>query len=466
VLGACSPATLGSLPIEESTTKGEDPETSGDGDGDGDGVDIKFDTYPGGGCGGDGACPNKVDLLFVIDNSGTMAEEQLTLAKNFPTLIQELQKLKNEEGDPVGADVNLMITTTDFGHPLCANFANHPPEQGEPIYTTCKDRIDRFVPIDGGPAVYEACLDVCDDPKLAPEDHFIHFDTRTGEDNVPNVPPKDINGDGEDDDAIAQTLACVAPQGVDGCGYEAPLENMMQAINPTAWWNSGELGQRPFLRHDAILAIAIITDEADCSVKDYEVFAADGMYGTDYWNDRPGMGKAASSAICWNAGVICEGPDQFGEYDNCESNPAPHLQPVDRYIDHLVQNVRAEQGKEVVMLGVLGVPSEDDGGVDALVYRDWEDGEYPNGDILPEDWPEEPADYKQWLFGIGPGCTAYDDDLDRGGQGIPPVRIREVCEALDYDDEVRCCMQSICGTDFRPALKCLTDIIQDAIPVK
>ena len=468
-LAGCSPATLGSIPIDESTTNAEADAEEDSGEG---GPDIKFDVSPDTTC-GEAACPNKVDMLFVIDNSGTMGEEQLNLARNFPILINELQGLTNEDDVLVGADVNIMVTTTDFGHPLCSNFAKYPPEQGAPVDTSCLDRIDRFVPLDPkDPPQFEACQGVCELKDLVPEDHFIHFDTQDPDDNnVPNVEPKDINDDQELDDAVAQTLACIAPQGVDGCGYEAPLENMLQAINPNAWWNSGKNSIKPFLRHDALLAIVIITDEADCSVHDYEVFNASGPWGDDYWNEQPGFGKSQSSAICWNAGVVCDGPDQNGHYLDCRSNDELLLQPVERYIDHLIDNVRENQGKEVVMLGILGVPpiERDDegkitgGGVDELVIRDWEDPEWPDGDILPEDWPDEPAEYKQWLFGIGPGCTGTDEMDGFTGQAIPPVRVREVCESLDYEDNVRCCIESICDTDFRPALGCLADVIQDTV---
>ena len=47
------------------------------------------------------------------------------------------------------------------------------------------------------------------------------------------------------------------------------------------------------------------------------------------------------------------------------------------------------------------------------------------------------------------------------------MRIREVCESLDEGDRIRCCIESICGDDFSPAIQCLTGLIQDAvIPVE
>jgi hypothetical protein len=448
------------------TTTGDG--TSGDGDGDGEKLDVEGGD--GEGC-GDNICQNKIDLLFVIDNSGTMGQEQLNLAKNFPLLVQQLENLKNDEEELLGADVQIMVTTTDFGNPLCDDYAKHDPEKGAPIFSGCNERIDRFTGLDlMNPPVYEeACTDVCP-ADIVPEngEHFIRF--HSNGDNVPDVPDADVNGDTVPDGAVAQTLACLGPQGIDGCGYEAPLENMLQALNGMAWWNDG-VDNKPFLRPDAILAVAIITDEADCSVKDYEIFDPNGPYGTDYWNTKPGSGKQPSSAVCWNAGVDCDGPDGNGVFTNCESTNDSVMQPTSRYTDYLVGYLQQQENKEVIMLGILGIPPvlrDGDGevvggGVDDLVYREWKDGEFPAGDILPEDWPEENAAHKEWAFGIGPGCTGEDGMGGFTGQAIPPVRVKEVCEALDYENSVRCCMESICDSDFSAAITCLTGIIQDAI---
>jgi hypothetical protein len=112
------------------------------------------------------------------------------------------------------------------------------------------------------------------------------------------------------------------------------------------------------------------------------------------------------------------------------------------------------------------------GGVFDLVYRDWRDPEYPTGDILPDEWAAGVnAEYKAYQFGVGPGCTGQNEAGDFTGQAIPPVRIKEVCQALDIPDdpetpnvdetEIRCCMESICDTDFSPALQCLAGLIEE-----
>jgi hypothetical protein len=470
-------------------------ETSGDGDGDGDGdptgneedgcppitgcLDLPDEEDPVG-CDSMGNC-NLIDLLFVIDNSGTMGEEQLNLARNFPLLVQELENLEAEGGGMLGANVNIMVTTTDFGNPLCKPFAPDEPEKGAPVATACTTRLDSFTGLAQiNPPNYEqACTDVCAAPGIEPLDGdlIIHFEDG-GIDNVPPVPPADINNDGIEDSPVAQALACIGPQGIDGCGYEAQLEAMMQALNPLASWNCGSPDDpaacpnggvnRPFLREGAVLAIAMVTDETDCSVKDYSI-----MTEPDYMNELDGD-PLPSSAICWNAGVTCNGPDANGVYVNCFSDDDDGvMHPLSRYTDFLIEYMREGLDKEVVMLGILGVPPVTehnpdpphepiDGGVHDLVYRKWREV-----DILEEDMMVGiDAAYQQWAYGIGPGCTGEDAMGNVTGQAIPAPRIIEVCESLNYDDRVRCCIESVCDDDFSPAISCLTDVIQDVfVPV-
>ncbi len=440
-------------------------------------------------CAIDGSCPVRVDLLFVIDNSGTMGEEQLNLARNFGQLMDELQALTDVAGNPVASDVHIMVTTTDMGNPACGDFkpAGYAPQRGAPVFTPCTDRIEGFTGRgENAPSMPEACLEVCDaDAPAFPREHFIH------------VGPEEHNVEGgEPSDA----LACIGPQGIDGCGYESPLESMLQALNPCACWNTpqrcgeeamaaceGSPYESSFLRDDAILAVVLITDEADCSVRDFSV-----MSSPTFMEDSPVSGMPEpSSALCWNAGVSCtEEPD--GTLSGCSatnwdiagasgvSDEDAVLHPISRY-EALLESLRGD-GREVIMLGVLGVPEVTayaplppfqpiSGGVDALVYRGWSDPAYPDGDILPEDWADgATAQTKAFDFGVGPGCTVVTDAY--AGQGIPPVRVRRLCESLDTPDdpttridesEVRCCIESVCGDDYTPALRCLTGLIRTAI---
>jgi hypothetical protein len=422
------------------------------------------------GCGsGDGdACSGFLDLLFVIDNSGSMGEEQLNLARNMPLLVQQLENLTDAEGNEVDLDVHIMVTTTDSGNPLCEPYY-HPgrePEMGAPIASACTERLNRFTGLgNGAPVMESACTEVCPEP-VAPDGQYIQFNASG--DNVPDVPPADINGDGVDDSALAQALACVGPQGIDGCGYEKPLDSMMRALGPNADWN----GADGFLRGGGLLGVVVITDEADCSIVDESV-----MTNEAYQQAHPDtMETEPSSAICWNAGVTCDGPDNNGVFSNCTSG-GDGLTPVGDYVDFL-----EGLGRPVVMLGILGVPEVTEhameapfqptaGGVMDLVYRLWRDPQYDmGGDILPDEWAEGiDADYQNFQFGIGPGCTGEAEGGGFTGQAIPPVRVKEVCESLNVPDdpetpadetEVRCCIESICDQDFSAAIRCLGGLVE------
>jgi hypothetical protein len=456
-------------------------ETGGPESGDGDG-DANTTGCPPGGCldfpeddssgmvpgcaSGDGSC-NQVDLLFVIDNSGTMAEEQANLAANFPLLIDKLQGLTDPQGNLLHPDVNIMVTTSDLGHPECTVFQHegYEPAQGAPQQVPCINRLSDFTGLGANPPSYpEVCQNACPFP-IAPADPFIHFEGPNG--SITNVPGNDVKG----------ALSCIGPQGINGCGYEAQLEGMLQALNPDATWNTGN---KPFLRDGAILAIVHVTDEADCSVRAPEGYA----YFTkpefnSFWEINPATGTKtqATSAVCWNAGVDCGQPDGDGVYADCSSIDTGVLHPLTRYLAYLKDHLVAKQNKEVIMLGILGVPLVSAhnpeppfqpiaGGVHELVYRKWIDGPYPDGDMLPGD--NSTAAEMQFEFGIGPGCIGEDGMGGFTGQAIPPVRIKEVCESLNQDvggpnEKIRCCIESICDTDFSSAINCLTGVIQTVI---
>lgn len=474
-----------------STTMGG-METGGTSSTGGDDADDTDDTdtvpprdVPGSGTGDldctlDGSC-QRIDLLFVIDNSGTMGEEQLNLARNFQYLVDELRGLTTADGQPLDPDVNIMVTTTDMGHPLCTAFEppSYSPASGSPVYSNCNSRLQDFTGLspENPQIIEEACTENCPGD-LAPSEHFIHFDGAGS--NVPG-------------DAVGEALSCIGPQGINGCGFEAPLEAMLQAINEQACWNDPSQAhcdddpewagsERGFLRDDAILGVVMVTDELDCSVQapnGYSYFTE--QENSVYWNVHPTIGEPrASSAICYNAGATCTDVDGDGLFEGgCESVDNDALQPVGRYTDYF--DYLRDSGKDVVMLGILGVPEvvahspsppfePTEGGVHSLLYRGWIDSPYPAGDILPSEWDAgvRGADKVFAFGGLGPGCTGTDGTGEFTGQALPPIRVREVCEHLNFVDDageevIRCCIESICDTDFSPAIRCLTSAISVSI---
>jgi hypothetical protein len=374
------------------------------------------------GCEGD--C-SRVDLLFVIDNSGSMAEEQTNLVAVIPHLVEQLRA--------DGRDVNVMITTTDFGHPLCTSFYinGYAPAKGAPTTTPCTDRLGDFSTYGGQMNEPAICTNVCPNSTHA-SDPFVHF--AGDDDNVVSAPNQT--------DPVVEALRCLIPQGIGGCGMESPLETMLQALDPGKDWNQGA---RPFLRDGSTVAIVLVGDEGDCSVSDYNYFDPakknDPEYN-QYWEDAPGMPGVKdnpTSAVCWNSSMACTDNDQDGTYESCVTADRGVLQPVDRYTNFL--GAILGESHPIVMLALTGVPIV--GGLDALVHREWQ-----QSDILPGD-VKSPAQ-KEYEFGIAPGCSNPEV-----GQATPPGRIAAVCGSLDAG----CCVESVCGEDMTAAVDCLIGAI-------
>lgn len=268
---------------------------------------------------------------------------------------------------------------------------------------------------------------------------------------------------------------------------------MLRAIDPTACWNDPTQpacdaddewadATEGFLREDATLVIVLVGDGLDCSVVDPGGYA----YFTDdetFWSIDPALGiPRPSPAICFEAGVGCVDGDGDGVYEDCTASESEVLQPIERYSSAL-RAIREREGKDVVMLGALGVPpvlahnpsppyQPIAGGLVDLVYREWIDAPFPGGDVLPDAWDagRRAADEAFASGELAPGCIGLDGGGEFLGYALPPVREREVCESLDFVDEetseeqVRCCVESICDDDFRAAVRCLMSPISGAFP--
>ncbi len=168
--------------------------------------------------------PPKLDILFVIDNSNSMREEQDAVARELTGFIDELKK-----GGGVPADFNIgVITTTVYQNARIAGMTYYQP------YPLQSGRL-RPVPNyfeDGG---FE--LETTNERLLVGTD--------------PELIPK---------------FARLVRQGVFGSGHETPFEAVRLAL-------LGELADVPiadggnggFLRDEARLLIVVLTDEDDCS---------------------------------------------------------------------------------------------------------------------------------------------------------------------------------------------------------
>jgi hypothetical protein len=190
----------------------------------------------------------KVDILVVVDNSGSMAEEQGALALNFPGLIQELMNPTDPEHNPV-TDLNVGVVSTDLGSP------------GYRLQTCDRGRLG-FEGGDDGCLLSSSSLAGCSGPYPS----FLH----RGPDNEASFPL----------DQMGTDFACMATLGTHGCGFEQQMKAARRALVDQTKPGGCNPG---FLRPDSILAVLWVTDEEDCSVGDPRIMdesdAALALYG-------------------------------------------------------------------------------------------------------------------------------------------------------------------------------------------
>jgi hypothetical protein len=183
----------------------------------------------------------KADVLFVVDDSSSMASLQAKLAQAIPAFTDALR-------DPTGVptDLHIAVVSSSFGAgrwnnvPSCGS--SHPGnDQGE------------FQQGPGGPGA-GSCAGL----------HAGETYLKTG-DGTAQSPP---NFDG----AIAETLGCMVQLGSAGCQFSSPFESAELALAKATYPSvsedpgSGDPYNGGFLRADAVLAIIMFTDQDDCSV--------------------------------------------------------------------------------------------------------------------------------------------------------------------------------------------------------
>ena len=153
-----------------------------------------------------------LDILFVIDNSISMSEEQDNLALNFPAFMHVIQQSRRDYRVAVtttGVDYAFQVVTEPGGAPVPASLAGG--DNGAMLRRTSCGMTKRWV-------------------------------------------------DKTDADPAA-TFACAAKVGTSGPTEEMPLAAMRRAFTDRVadGVNAG------FRRPDAMLALVILTDEDDCS---------------------------------------------------------------------------------------------------------------------------------------------------------------------------------------------------------
>lgn len=239
-----------------------------------------------------------VDILFLIDNSGSMLAEQQSLQANFPKFMQVLETL--EGGAP---NMHIGVVTSDFGqHATDGN----------------------------GSVTVGGCTGAGDDGAMV---------TATGIngrfiiDELTSSGTRNRNYSG----TLGDAFASIAGVGTAGCGIEQHLGSIERALGNTAV-NAG------FLRPEAKLALIVIADEDDCSLAHKNLFEA-------------GVEGPVINFRCTSSGITCtDTPDltKPGVRVDCQPNDqSQYLEPVDRYVDY-VKSLKPNFTDDVIVAGIIG----------------------------------------------------------------------------------------------------------------
>jgi len=191
---------------------------------------------------------DKVDLLFMVDNSGSMSEEQASLGTELPRMVTVLTTGDRTGDGPTMDDfapvknLHVGVITSDMG---VAGF-NVPTCTRNPM--SGDDGLLRTV----GNTSIAGCM--------ATYPTFLEY--------IPGTSPQTPMQFGAD-------FRCVAATGIGGCGFEQQLEATLKAITPrvspiqflAGTSGHGDVENAGFLREDSVIALVLVTDEEDCSIQ-------------------------------------------------------------------------------------------------------------------------------------------------------------------------------------------------------
>ncbi|MET0386939.1 MAG: hypothetical protein ABW321_13320 [Polyangiales bacterium] len=364
---------------------------------------------------------DKVDLLFVVDNSTSMQDKQANLRQRVPQLVEALVTGKRRPDDPAPfppvTDLHIAVVDSDMGLPGvsgvsgCTGFGHdgvfqHTPHPS-PENPTC-------------------------DAAYAP---FLRYAA-----NDPSSPSPA---------KIAQDFGCIANVGVEGCGYEQQLEASLKALWPSRdgrveflgplggmeRLGHGDRENAGFLRDPAeglsLLAIIVLSDEDDGSTDDMQLYAPPRALPADTWLEPSTIEDINLRALI--------GRNRDALYDT------------ERYISAF-KALRPGQEELVLFAAITGVPLDlvDDQATSQVDFEDPSQSAAYYDRILADPRMQHvpdntPSPNKQTV----PACqTTF-------GKGFPGRRYIEVAKGFGASSTV----YSICEPDYTPALDRVIDAI-------
>ena len=341
----------------------------------------------------------QVDLLFVIDNSASMAAKQAVVIQRLSTVIQELQTF--DGGIP---DLHIGVVSTDLGAGA--------GEAGGDCAVPLGDRglLWGNDPTPGVRAsVAEAPYNGCG---LAAGARWIETH------RCPDGDRSIVNYSGD----LADVFTCmVQAMGTRGCGYSHALQATRLALDPQPGINDANRG---FLREHAQPAIIIVSDKDDCSAST-DALLNDGLFSAQNPGDNPVLRCAARGHVC--GGQAIPNYDPRTGYDGTQGaftfdfNGCAAKQPTNPLdsqwlpllsVEEVVASIRGLK-HEPAVTGIFGWPQAEPGSQPLYAID---------------------ATLGQGLWGLSPICTIPGIEGE-GGNVYPGLRLKMFFDALAPDND-------------------------------
>ncbi len=375
-----------------------------------------------------------VDVLVVVDNSGSMANEQAKLQRELPRLVQILISGDKYAGETAPPEVppeqrffnpvkslHLGLVSTNMGGVesipsnsleavvSCSNLGDDGQLQHNTSVATTGvvesrgGRNPEFPGFEWGEVV------IAPDPTCAIEAPLYHeYEAVEG----------DAAGNQVRAAALADSFRCAARLGVRGCPFEQPLEAMWKALAPSDGRGDlftfmdqskghGSTLHQGFLRSEAALAVVIITDEDDCSITE----TGRGLFALDL-----------------------DAKDEYGPINlrcGLHVDDMRLVRPTQRYVDGL-KSLKPGHPERIFLALLAGIPISAVGTPIASILA------------LPDlQFREAPPE------GSGlPATSCVGHDMGHVEEAYPPRRLLQVAQAF----EPQAVVDSICADSYRPPM--------------
>jgi hypothetical protein len=275
---------------------------------------------------------NKVDILFMIDDSSSMNEMQQKFYDQLPNFVSTLQSALTPP------DLHIAVVSSDMGAP---------GDSTAGIGCTSSGDQGQFQDLPQG---------TCTDTTLQLGDTFI------SDDGAGNKNYTDPN--------LSQALQCIALLGEQGCGFEHQLASIDRALGA-----DGSLAPSTnanFLRDAAYLGIVILTNEDDCSATpptpayslnggQQNIANPDGPIANYRCNGGPHGAHLCNDPEMGNAMIIpplnppsdAAGSPPTLNLDNCQDNEtgSSFLKPVSQFVSE-IKALKADPDNQIVVAAI------------------------------------------------------------------------------------------------------------------